>query len=460
MRALFALSLMLAACGSSADESAAESAGQTPDGTGGNVPGAGGTRADAGTAGTGGKVHSGGSTGSGGKVQGGGSTGSGGGASGGSTGGGGSTASGGSTGSGGTVFVPPECGADAGAPWPSTAPALTPGVWKDIGPIPNYYGNGIVFDACNPAILYTAGGNYAAAGGPGDKHGVFRSTDAGTTWEQLVNLDSSARVRVDPRNSLHLYVVDGVNGKTNGFWRSLDGGKTWAIPDGFKTAADSVHLYDAYDVTPDPADFNHVLVTFHNPWQGTVDGASGIFESFDGGDSFTIHQPDPGWAWAYGYDVFFLYEPTLGLGDSKTWLFGTQGKGYWRTTNSGQSWTQVTTNNMQHGGGQIYYTASGVLYASGSPDVMRSTNNGVTWTTLTPHPFTGYFAIMGDGTNLYTGGASGGPFYTAKESADTTWTDYSQQTFKSGPYEMAFDARHGILYSGNAAGGLWALKVR
>jgi hypothetical protein len=48
---------------------------------------------------------------------------------------------------------------------------------------------------------------------------------------------------------------------------------------------------------------------------------------------------------------------------------------------------------------------------------------------------------------------------TAKEGTGTTWTAFNQQTFKFGPYEMAFDAQHGILYSGNAARGLWALKV-
>jgi len=455
MQRLFGLSLILAACGSSPADAADDVPEQTPGETGGTSAGTGDARPDAAmstTVGTGGGSSggSGGSSGSGGRNN-----------SGGSAGANSSAGAGGSSGSGGsTVFVPPEChGADAGDAFPSTAPKLTPGVWTNLVPMPFYYGNGIVFDPCNRAILYSAGGNYPASGGPGDKHGVFRSTDAGTTWTQLVDLDSPARVRVDPRNSLHLYVVDGVNGKTNGFWRSLDGGKTWAIPDGFKKAADSVHLYDAYDVTPDPADFNHVLVTFHNPWQGTVAGASGIFESFDGGDAFTIHQPDPGWAGAYGYDVFFLYEPSLGIGDSHTWLFGTQGKGYWRTTNSGQTWTQVTTNNMQHGGGQLYYTAKGVLYGSGSPNVMRSTDNGVTWTTLTPHPFTGFLAIMGDGTNLYTGGVVGGPMYVANESTGATWTDFNQQMFKFGPYEMSFDAKHRILYSGNAAGGLWALAV-
>src|SRR5262249_260647 len=128
---------------------------------------------------------------------------------------------GGAGGMGGApVFVPPDCGASP-PPWPSSAPALSTTQWTSVAPIPNYYGNGIDIDACNPAIISTAGGSYPASGGDGKTHGVWRSTDGGATWAQLKNLDSPARVRVDPRNSKHLYVVDGVNGGTQGFWRSV-----------------------------------------------------------------------------------------------------------------------------------------------------------------------------------------------------------------------------------------------
>ncbi|HEV8247100.1 MAG TPA: hypothetical protein VGP93_15085, partial [Polyangiaceae bacterium] len=255
---------------------------------------------------------------------------------------GGTAGSGGSSGdgntTGGSSFVPPTCDGDTSAALPDNAPELTPGVWKNIDAVDNYYANGVVFDVCNPAILYTAGGVYPNGFSPG-MGGVFRSTDAGSTWEKLVELDSPARARIDPNDPLHLYVVDGVNGSTMGFWRTRDGGKTWEIPDGFKTVASSpeINLFDAYDDSADPADFNHVLVTFHNPW-AAFNGASGVLESFDGGDNWVVHEPEPEWAGAYGYDVFFLYQPELEIGDSQTWLFGTQGNGYWRTTDSGTSW--------------------------------------------------------------------------------------------------------------------------
>jgi hypothetical protein len=43
-----------------------------------------------------------------------------------------------------------------------------------------------------------------------------------------------------------------------------------------------------------------------------------------------------------------------------------------------------------------------------------------------------------------------------------TWTPYNggAQKFTDGPFEMAFDAANGILYSANWGNGILALKVQ
>jgi photosystem II stability/assembly factor-like uncharacterized protein len=335
---------------------------------------------------------------------------------------------------------------------------------KDIGAIPFYYANGIVFEACNPAVLYSAGGNYPASGGPGDKHGVFRSTDAGSTWTQLVSLDSSARVRVNPKDPNDLYVIDGVNGSTHGFWRSTDAGKTWDVPQGFKDLAYSkdINCDDSYDVEPDPADFKHVLVTFHNPW-AAYDYASGVFESTDGGDSWIAHPPEAAWKGGYGYNAFFLHEPSQGIGNAQTWLFTSQSGGYFRTTDSGGTWTQVSDQGQAHGGAQHLYTKAGVLYVTTRTGLVKSTDNGASFSVVLPtgNTFSQFLGLGSDGEHLYAAGSTGGDLLTASLSDDSKWTKYGSVTFPSaGPYEMNFDSAHGILYSANANGGLWALKLQ
>ncbi|HYJ08492.1 MAG TPA: hypothetical protein VEX18_05770 [Polyangiaceae bacterium] len=311
-------------------------------------------------------------------------------------------------------------------------------------------------DRCNASVLYSVGGTY-----PSDsQHGVFRSEDGGATWKQLVKLDSPGRIRVDSRDSKNMYVVDGVNGGTMGFWRTTDGGKTWEMPAGFIEASGrpEVQQRDAYDVAVNPEDFRHVLVTFHNPWAGW-DRAAGVLESPDGGDTWVVHAPEPSWAGAYGYGVFFLSNPELGLGDSQTWLFGSQGDGYWKTKDGGETWTQVSKSSMTHGGAQLYYTKQGTIYLSSDDGVLKSADNGDTFTLITV-PISGaahLLSVFGDGTNLYAGGY-GTPVYTATEQADTEWTEVSDQTFMAGPYEMTYDPKNAILYSANASAGLWALR--
>jgi MYXO-CTERM domain-containing protein len=69
--------------------------------------------------------------------------------------------------------------------------------------------------------------------------------------------------------------------------------------------------------------------------------------------------------------------------------------------------------------------------------------------------------VHGDGTTLYTGKSFGAnqPFSVSPETDGVTWKPFNTQMFPDGPYEMAYDAQNGILYSSNWSSGVWALKV-
>jgi photosystem II stability/assembly factor-like uncharacterized protein len=354
-------------------------------------------------------------------------------------------------------FVPPTCAETPDLP--STAPALSTETWTNISPPNVPFGanaeaitQGMTMDPCNPNTIYVC---------VGDKEsGIYRSIDGGGTWTELGDFKFPVRVRVDPRDPLHLYVGAGVRGGAHGFWVSKDGGANWEMPASFSEAVDNNGgTYDVYHVEPDPADFNHVLVTFHSPWKDV--GDAGIYESFDGGDSWKIHPPFDG-AFSGGDNVFFLYRPSENpdetIGNSQTWLFGTQGSGYWRTTDAGANWTQVLPEiSMTHGGGAIYYTEAGVLYTSTNNGVHRSEDNGVNWTTV--YPPNSYIGLIGDGTHLWTGAHFATKFLIAPENDDTNWTEFSSQQFDEGPFEMAFDKERRILYSANIRAGVWALQL-
>src|SRR5258705_5730793 len=148
-------------------------------------------------------------------------------------------------------------------------------------------------------------------------------------------IDEPIRVRIDPKNTKPLYVVDGVRGRREGLWVSCDGGETFFMPDSFAKLQTTEKLapFDTYDVATDPADFNHLLVVFHGAWGWTDtkwNTASGVLESKDGGNNWIVHPPLAGWG--TGHAIAFLARPDLGLGNGNTWMLSTQSETRFRTT--------------------------------------------------------------------------------------------------------------------------------
>jgi photosystem II stability/assembly factor-like uncharacterized protein len=347
-------------------------------------------------------------------------------------------------------------------------PSLTPGVWKEITPSQITLGNwvstvGIQVDPIEPSTLYL----HSATGG------LWKSANGGESWSSMNgNLPTPlciGSIRVDPRNHLHMYIYGGVNGSASmGFWRTTDGGTTWNQPQSFGDGARTTWVNDVYWIAPDPSDFNHILLTFHSPWNAAgSNGNSGVLESKDGGDSWIPHYPSGNWQ--AGLGVNFLYCPEQNIGNSNTWMVGTQwGGGYYRTTDAGATWQNVTTNLSIHGATQIYYAKTGIVYSGCNYQMMRSSDNGLSWTSIGPKFNDGYYCLIGDGNYLYAQEANTGtntagpqPYVTSPETDGINWTAYNggTQKFQDGPYDMAFDKVNRIVYSANWDHGLWALKV-
>jgi photosystem II stability/assembly factor-like uncharacterized protein len=344
-------------------------------------------------------------------------------------------------------------------------PVLIPGVWTTLlrDSVANpYAGQGMAIDPNHPSTLY-----YSVL-----QQGLFKSTDAGSHWRRICkvqrdwhNLDTlggSIRVRIDPKNSNHLYMGQGVIGWM-GFFVSWNGGDSVYTPKGFTDfqQATGITGWDIYDIAADPADFNHVLLTSHSPWAwgSTAYGnGSGVLESTDGGNSWRACAMQA--SFGTGTNIWFL-------NNSGTWLLGTQNDGYYRTNDSGNHWTQVTSGyqlSMSHGGGQMYKARNGVLYATCFTGIIRSTDNGITWALVTGGGAPTFCGGIGsDGTYLYSKRAYGGsiePYARALESDGLTWTTYPQGgQWAQGPFEMAFDSVNGILYSSSWNDGFMAMKT-
>ena len=344
-------------------------------------------------------------------------------------------------------------------------PELTPGVWTRISPPGvtmtkdnHVFCQGVTIDPNHPSTLYLCICAYDVS-----KAGLFKTNDGGATWARVGKLDEPLHIAVDPHDSNHLYCVDGVRGDTLGFWVSADGGNNWTSPPGFDAATRKpVGTRDLYSIAVDPADFRHVLVSFHSPWSDSRN--CGVLESADGGENWTARNPPDAAAGGYGMAIFFLSDPDKKQGDAKTWLFTAQAGGFFRTTDGGATWSQVYKLQMTHGGDQLYRTGDGTLYAGAYQYPVRSTDNGLTWTHLTKGlVYSWYMGVCGDGTNIYTACSNPDqPFFVSAENDGLTWTAYGdgKQRFSSEPFEMRYDSTNRIIYAASWGEGLLALKLQ
>jgi photosystem II stability/assembly factor-like uncharacterized protein len=159
----------------------------------------------------------------------------------------------------------------------------------------DYFGGtigAIAVSPSNPDIVYVGGGEFPIRGNVSHGDGVWKTTDAGKTWTflGLAETRQIAKVRVHPTNPEIVYVaaqgqVWGSNAE-RGIFRSRDGGKNWQ----------KVLFRDdstgAADLVMDPTNPNVLYAGFwqahRRPWMLVSGGkGSGMFKSTDGGDTWT-----------------------------------------------------------------------------------------------------------------------------------------------------------------------------
>lgn len=151
----------------------------------------------------------------------------------------------------------------------------------------------------NPDIVFIGMGESCIRGNimPGD--GVYKSTDAGKTWTHAGFSGSQAisRVRIHPTNPDIVYVASfgkyGAPSEERGVFKSVDGGKTWK-----KTLFRDART-GAVDISIDRRNPNVIFAAlweaYRVEYQMSSGGpGSGLFKSTDGGETWTEVTRNPG----------------------------------------------------------------------------------------------------------------------------------------------------------------------
>ena len=158
-----------------------------------------------------------------------------------------------------------------------------------------YFGGTIGYIAVapsNPDIVYVGGGEFPVRGNVSHGDGVWKTIDAGKTWTFLGLADTRqiSRVRVHPTNPNLVYVaaqghVWGPNPE-RGVYRSKDGGKNWSK---ILFRDDSTGVTElAMDPSNPDVLYAGFWQVYRKPWTLESGGkGSGMFKSTNGGDTWT-----------------------------------------------------------------------------------------------------------------------------------------------------------------------------
>ena len=318
---------------------------------------------------------------------------------------------------------------DYGIDWKNISDGKLPGTSSSIG--------ALAVAPSEPSVIYVGTGEDDIRNDmiPGD--GIYKSTDAGKTWEYagLRETRTISRIVVSPKDPNVVYASSMghvfVPGPNRGVFKSTDGGKTWTkilfVDD--KTGA--------IDLAMDPSNPEVLYATMWQaqrmPW-GLNDGGpgSGLYKTTDGGAHWTNLTHNPGF-------------PTGTLGRIGITLVANQpyilyaivqakDGGVFRSDDGGASW-KLVNNEMKLRQRAFYYMTiyadpkdPNTVYAPQVDALWVSRDGGKTWKRLhTPHGDNHVAWIDPDNTNILLEGNDGG--VTVSTDGGKTWsTDHNQPT--------------------------------
>ena len=275
---------------------------------------------------------------------------------------------------------------DADAKLPFDSLAFTGVRWREIGP---YRGGRSVAVTGNPSRP-----NEFWQGTTGG--GVFKSINAGESWAPVTDRyfgGTIGAVEVAPSAPDVVYVGGGeypIRGNVahgDGVWKTTDGGRTWT----YMGLRETKHIGDIV-IHPTNADLVYVAALGH---VFAPNAERGIYRSKDGGRNWEkiLFRNDSTGAVELVMDPSnpnVLYAGFWQAGRTP-WMLssGGRGSGMFKTTNGGDTWTEITRNPGLPEGlwGNVGIAVSGAnsnrlwaIIEADSGGVFRSNDGGATWT--------------------------------------------------------------------------------
>lgn len=293
----------------------------------------------------------------------------------------------------------------------------------------------IAVSPSDPNVVYVGMGEGCIRGNVSHGDGVWKSSDAGRTWKHsgLPQSRHIPRIRVHPRNpDVAWAAVLGAifnASEERGIYKTTDGGKTW------RKVLYRNDRAGAVDLALDPSNPNVLYAALwdvrRTPWSLESGGpGSGLFQSTDGGDTWTEITRNPGLPKGLTGRIGVSVS---GANPDRVWAqIEAEDGGLFRSDDAGKTWRRVNDNrNLRQRA--WYYTH---IHADpANPDRVyaqnvqfwRSDDGGATFRPIpTPHSDNHDLWIDPADNRRMINGDDGGASVTVD--GGNTWTSQDQPT--------------------------------
>jgi photosystem II stability/assembly factor-like uncharacterized protein len=273
----------------------------------------------------------------------------------------------------------------------------------------------------------------------GTRTGIFKSGDAGTSWQLADSLNTEVRAfAFDLDLTNHLYCATKL-----GLYESGDAGESWQ-----PVTSDSLDSVDLYALLVDASDSTIYVGTYK----------SGVFRK---GPRDAVWQEVNTGLVNGSADNLKISDLVIQSAANREILAATRGGGVFRTTNRGDEWISISSNNgMYHK--YILDVAvdpynSNVVYAvSNREGVFKSTDGGGTWKTTVAGlsiKALNCIKISPSQPSLLFTGSGGGVFFSSNSGAQ--WNDANNGMLGLEITALLCDLfSENLVYAGTSKGGV------
>lgn len=275
--------------------------------------------------------------------------------------------------------------------------------WNKLGLDMTRHIAGINIHPQNPDIVYVAA--QGALHGPSKERGVYKSTDGGKTWKNTLYVDENtgcADIKMDMNNPRILYASMWDHrrtpwqvisgGKGSGLYKSTDGGETWK-----KLEKGLPKELGKIGVSVSRANSNKVYAVIESD---TYKEQGGLFVSEDGGEKWNRVSKDHRLTQRAWYYIEVFADPQ---NENTVYVLNAPGL---KSTDGGKTWKEISGTHGDYHELWINPKNSENMVVANDGGAAISFNGSSSWTTQNNQPTAQFYRVNADNLfpyNLYAG---------------------------------------------------------